>query len=166
MPHAPESDALRDDAFEHARLAQVRAIARRRRRKAPAQVRNVAGRWQGSPTQRQGRLAEAIAGRHLEACGLRLLARNLNCKAGEIDLVALDGAVLVFVEVRARRDAAFGGAAASVNRRKQTRLIRAARYFLPILARRHLAGRVPRCRFDVVSLESGDIRWIRDAFTE
>ena len=166
MQDPPQQTPASDDPFERARQAQTRAIARRRRRTRAPTSANPGKDWQGSPSQRQGRVAEALAGRHLESHGLRLLARNLNCKAGEIDLVALDETVLVFVEVRARRNTAFGGAAASVNRRKQTRLIRAARYFLPILARRHLAGRVPRCRFDVISLESGDIRWIRDAFTE
>jgi putative endonuclease len=92
------------------------------------------------------------------------LARNLRCRAGEIDLVARDGPVLVFVEVRQRRDRRYGGAAASVNRAKQARLIRAARYFLPVLSRAHFAGVQPPCRFDVVSIEDGRIDWIRDAF--
>ncbi len=155
-----------DDPFERARQAQASAIARRRRRAKARPSAAAAVPWRGSPTQRQGRAAETRAGRYLEARGLRLVARNLGCKAGEIDLVVLDGPVLVFVEVRARRDAAFGGAAASVNRGKQARLIQAARYVLPQLARRHFKGRVPACRFDVVSLESGEIDWIRNAFTE
>ena len=154
-----------DDPFERARQAQASAIARRRRAGARTAA-AATGPWRGSPTQRQGRAAETRAGRYLETQGLRLLARNLGCKAGEIDLVALDGAVLVFVEVRARRNAAFGGAAASVNRGKQARLIRAARYVLPLLARRHFKGHAPACRFDVISLEAGEISWIRNAFTE
>lgn len=119
-----------------------------------------------SPTQSTGRDAEHLAARWLEQQGLRVVERNLLCRAGEIDLVALDGAVLVFVEVRKRRSSSHGGAAASVNRSKQRRLLRAAHYFLPQLARRHCAGRIPACRFDVVCMQSGELQWIRHAFTE
>jgi len=119
-----------------------------------------------SPTQNTGHRSETRAALWLEQQGLRVLERNLLCRAGEIDLVALDGEVLVFVEVRHRRSASHGGAAASVNRGKQRRLLRAAGYFLPRLARRHLAGHLPACRFDVVCLEAGRIQWIRHAFTE
>ncbi len=163
---SPEREAAPDDPFERARRAQAGAIARRRRRARARPSPRAAVPDRGSPTQRRGRAAETLAGRYLEERGLRLLARNLNCKAGEIDLVALDGPVLVFVEVRTRRDAAFGGAAASVNRDKQMRLLRAARHFLPLLARRHLGGRIPACRFDVVIIESGAVAWLPAAFTE
>jgi putative endonuclease len=95
---------------------------------------------------------------------LRILALNLHCRAGAIDLVAQDGGTLVFIEVRHRGSLRFGGAAASVNRAKQARLARAAGYFLPHLVRRCFAGRPPACRFDVVALEGAELRWIRDAF--
>lgn len=119
-----------------------------------------------SPTQSAGHASEGRAARWLESQGLRVLERNLLCRAGEIDLVALEGEVLVFVEVRCRGSGSHGGAAASVNRGKQRRLLRAARYFLPTLARRHLQGRTPACRFDVVCIQQGQLEWIRHAFTE
>ena len=119
-----------------------------------------------SPTQHTGHLSETRAALWLEGHGLRVLERNLLCRAGEIDLVALDGDVLVFVEVRHRGSASHGGAAASVNRGKQRRLLRAARYFLPRLAQRHLRGRLPACRFDVVCVQEGRLEWIRHAFCE
>jgi len=119
-----------------------------------------------SPTQDTGHRFETRAALWLEEQGLHVLERNLLCRAGEIDLVALDGEVLVFVEVRHRGSASHGGAAASVNRRKQQRLLRAAGYFLPRLTKYHLGGRHPRCRFDVVCLEAGNIQWIRHAFTQ
>lgn len=119
-----------------------------------------------SPTQKTGHRSENRTALWLERQGLRVLERNLLCRAGEIDLVALDGAVLVFVEVRYRGSASHGGAAASVNRRKQRRLLRAARYFLPGLVRRHFAGRQPACRFDVVCEQGGQLQWIRHAFME
>lgn len=113
-----------------------------------------------------GRRAEDVACQHLEAHGLRLLERNYRCRAGEIDLVMLDGATLVLVEVRSRSTSAHGDAASTVGARKQRRFIRAARHLL--LTRpdyRRLAA-----RFDVVAIDSGGsgepprITWIRDAF--
>ena len=105
--------------------------------------------------------AEDLCADLLRKAGLRLLARNWRCRHGEIDLVAEEGGTLVFAEVRYRRDARFGGAAESVTSAKQGRLIAAARLYL---MRRPEAD----CRFDVLlldSLESGRIRWIRNAFT-
>ncbi|WP_345796883.1 YraN family protein [Castellaniella sp. MT123] len=158
------------DAYARAQQAQGLALRRRRRaartaaRHAPRNDRQGAPPSAGSPSQRQGYAAESLALRHLNARGLRILARNLRCKAGEIDLVACQGSTLVFIEVRQRRDRRHGGATASVNRPKQARLIRAARYFLPLLSARHFAGRTPVCRFDVVSVEGEQIDWIQDAF--
>lgn len=117
-----------------------------------------------SPTQNTGQRSENRAARWLEDQGLQVLERNLLCRAGEIDLVALDGSVLVFVEVRYRGSNSHGGAAASVNRHKQRRLLRAAQYFLPGLVRRHCGGRTPACRFDVVCEQDGRLQWIRHAF--
>ena len=70
----------------------------------------------GAPTQaehlRRGEAAEALAAAHLERHGLRILARNLRCRGGEVDLIAADGAVVVFAEVRLRSNPRFGGAEA------------------------------------------------------
>ena len=117
----------------------------------------------------QGSRAEAAAQRHLLRAGLREVAANANFRLGELDLVMLDdsardGDVLVFVEVRYRRDTRFGGAAMSVDANKQRKLIRAAQQFL--LA--HPRWAQAPCRFDVVEAE-GDpanpqLHWIRDAF--
>ena len=63
-----------------------------------------------------------------------------------------------------RRDARFGGAAASIGAAKQRRLAQAAAYWLPRLAARHWRGVPPAARFDVVAFESGVARWLRDAF--
>ena len=95
-----------------------------------------------------------------------IVAQNLQSRTGEIDLVAVHGDILVFVEVRARGSLEYGGAAASVNRQKQRRLIRTAQFFLPRLAARYFRGATPACRFDVVSLEPGGTVWIKDAFTQ
>ena len=119
-------------------------------------------------TTELGRRAEARAVAHLEASGLKLLERNFRCRGGEIDLVMLEGQTLVLVEVRSRASAAFGGAAASVDGRKQRRLILAAKRLLLVRP----AYRALSARFDVVAFDAANaalastarIDWIRDAF--
>jgi putative endonuclease len=152
-------------AHDLARIAQQKAIRARKRRLARTPPARIA-RTGTSPRQEQGNRAEEHACRHLQAAGATILARNLRCKCGEIDLVALDHGMLAFVEVRYRGGKRYGGAAASVNRRKQRRLILAARYFLPALARRHFGGRTPPCRFDVVAQTGGAMVWLKQAFAE
>jgi len=102
---------------------------------------------------------ERLAESFLVAQGLRVLARNHRCRFGELDLVARNESVLVFVEVRFRHSARFGGAAASVDRRKQQRLIAAAQDYLQI-------NPLPLpCRFDVVAIsKQHEINWIQHAF--
>ncbi|OWT59044.1 YraN family protein [Candidimonas nitroreducens] len=154
--------------LELARIAQRDAIRRRKRRLAaaarPQKPRRAAPSRMPTQAQQNGLQAESQARRWLERSGLRILARNLRCGVGEIDLVGLDGAVLVFIEVRHRRSTQYGGAAASVNRQKQQRLMRAAQYFLPRLSRRYFDCNIPACRFDVVALEPSGLRWYKHAF--
>jgi putative endonuclease len=103
----------------------------------------------------------------LREAGLRILACNFNTRGGEIDIIAREGETLVFVEVRARSNARFSGAAASVNWRKQRRLIHAAHLYL----KQYAEAANPPCRFDVIAFEppqSGaerEVRWIQGAFT-
>jgi putative endonuclease len=106
----------------------------------------------------RGAGAEQAAADYLTARGLRLLARNVRCRGGEIDLVMRDGATLVFVEVRARAGAAFGDAAESITTAKQARIILAARHYL---ARHDIDA---PCRFDAVLFDAGATRWIKSAF--
>lgn len=106
-----------------------------------------------------GAEAEALACRHLERAGLRVVARNYRCPRGEIDLVMDDHGTRVFVEVRYRRSSRFGSPAESVDPRKQSRLLDAARHYL--LAHRE----EPACRFDVVAITPDHgVEWLRDAF--
>ncbi len=114
-----------------------------------------------TPKQRAGDAAEDAAAKHLAAAGCRIVARNARYRDGEVDLVARERDVLVFVEVRMRVSLRFGGAAVSVNTLKQKRIARAAQHWL--LA--EYGERWPACRFDVVTIDgSGTIEWIRDAF--
>jgi putative endonuclease len=113
------------------------------------------------PRHAAGARAEALAAAYLEARGCAVLERNFRCRTGEIDLIARDGDTLVFVEVRLRRRVDYGGAAASIDARKQGKLLAAAAYYLA----RH--ARPPPCRFDAVLLDALDpprIEWLRDAF--
>lgn len=112
-----------------------------------------------------GARAESIAARWLVQQGLHVLTRNYRIHGGEIDLVCQDGPCLVFVEVRLRRQAQFGGAAASITVSKQRRLIQAAQHYL---VRRYVTGNYPVCRFDCVllrTLDSADVEWIQNAFS-
>ncbi|MCL4761048.1 MAG: YraN family protein [Burkholderiales bacterium] len=106
-----------------------------------------------------GERGETLAAAFLERHGLAIVARNVRNRFGEIDIVARDGATLVFVEVRLRRSQAFGGAAASIAGPKRARLARAASCYLATL------DGVPPCRFDAVLLDGLDaarIEWLRD----
>jgi putative endonuclease len=109
--------------------------------------------------------AETLALQHLQRHGLALVCRNYRVArgprshGGEIDLIVRerDGTV-VFVEVRSRADATFGGALASVTARKQHRLVFAAQHYLAGLSR------LPPCRFDVVAIDGDAVQWVRAAF--
>ena len=115
----------------------------------------------GPSPKARGDAAEDLALAHLRAAGLVLVTRNYRTPGrggGEIDLVMRDGATLVFVEVRRRRNARHGGAIASVGWVKQRRIVFAARHFLLRW------GAPPPCRFDIVGVEDGRCTWVRAAF--
>jgi len=97
--------------------------------------------------RRVGVQGEAVARRFLEKIGFRIVEENFTCPLGEIDLIAEDGDVLVFVEVKARRSVRFGGPAEAVHARKQRQILRVAEAYL-----RERRLRVP-CRVDVVAVE-------------
>ncbi len=116
-------------------------------------------RLSGNETARQitGAAGEGRALDYLQEQGLALVEQNFRCKSGEIDLIMRHGQTLVFVEVRARADKRFGGAAASVTPAKQRRLIRAAQFYL----QRFRA--MPACRFDVIAIDAGVLSWLKNA---
>ena len=109
-----------------------------------------------------GAQAEQTAARYLQQQGLQLVESNYRCRFGEIDLILRDGKILVFAEVRMRSSGDFGGAAASIDSRKQAKLIRAAQSYLANISN------IPACRFDAVLLKSAegleDIEWVKNAF--
>lgn len=120
-------------------------------------------RWEESDSTRgRGAAAESFAASWLAGKGYRVLATNVTTRAGEIDIVAVDGETLVFVEVKARVRRDFGPAIAAVGLDKQRRVARAASAWL---ATNTWSG---ACRFDVVGLDRGvdgwDVTHLPDAF--
>ena len=112
-----------------------------------------------------GSQAENLALQHLTQQGLELVERNYHCRGGEIDLIMLDKATLVFVEVRYRKSTSFGSALESVNHAKQKRIIHTAQHFL----QRQTSNYSQSCyRFDVVAISpeehTPEINWLKDAF--
>jgi len=114
-----------------------------------------------------GNRYESEATEMLIANGMHILSRNYYAKTGEIDIIALDGEYLVFIEVRSRSNPHFLSAAGSVDRRKQLKILRTAQIFRQ---RNKQLAHLP-CRFDVIAFESRQSgnkdthRWIRSAFT-
>ena len=111
--------------------------------------------------KKSGNEAEQQACIHLQAHGLKLLYKNFSTKAGEVDLIMRDGETLVFVEVRYRKNADFGGAAASVTLKKQQRIIKAS------LSYQQKHDPQSSMRFDVVAIEGDnkELDWIKNAFS-
>ena len=118
-----------------------------------------------SRQQQSGRRAEQLASDFLRAQGLEILERNYLRRLGELDIIAREAGVLVIAEVRSRASDAYGGAAASVGRAKQLRIVRAASQ---MLQQRAELRRLP-VRFDVIVVSdplgaTPRIEWIRHAF--
>jgi len=110
-------------------------------------------------TQQLGKDAENTAAQFLIKQQLRVITRNYLCRGGEIDLIMQEGQYLVFIEVRMRSHSQFGSALASVDWRKQARLIHTAQHYL-------LKHPWPGpCRFDVIAVsQQGKCEWIKNAF--
>ena len=124
-----------------------------------------AGGREPRSTKAIGDEAESLALAHLQRQGLVLVQRNYRVAGGphargaELDLILRDrDGTLVFVEVRARAAAGHGGALASVTGLKQRRIVRAAQHYLLRLPS------PPPCRFDVVAIDAGQVRWVKAAF--
>ena len=113
-----------------------------------------------------GAYYEQAAGRYLEQLGYEILEYNYRCRSGEIDIIAKDGAYVVFCEVKYRADSRKGDPLEAVDARKQNVIFRCAMYYL---AEHHLND-VP-CRFDVIGIQGQDgsedakVTYIKNAFT-
>ncbi len=114
------------------------------------------------PKMELGIKAEKLAKQYLEQQGLVMLTRNFHCRGGEIDLIMQQEKNLVFVEVRYRKNTAFGSPAETVTKTKQKKIITAANYYLTSCGQHDMS-----CRFDVVAITGqhpAEIEWITDAF--
>lgn len=112
-------------------------------------------------SREQGRAFEILAGQYLQQQGLQVVASNVSCRYGEIDLVCKDQACLVFVEVKYRKDSRFGSAAAMVTAAKQEKLRSTAHWYLQQQQWRGAA------RFDVLAIEGEtpyQFSWLKNAF--
>lgn len=128
-----------------------------------AQIPARTGRPRQLTRKQTGDAWEATARGWLERKGLRFIAANVRERGGEIDLIMREGNTTVFVEVRFRRSALFGGAAASVTRSKQHKLLQTARLWL---ARHNGSFDTVDCRFDVLAFTENDVEWFKDAFND
>ncbi|MCF8051826.1 MAG: YraN family protein [Desulfobacterales bacterium] len=115
--------------------------------------------------QRQllGQKGERLAAWYLKLCGYRVLEQNYRNRIGEIDIIAREGATLVFVEVKARKDDRFGPPKAAVTLKKQQKISQTALAYL-----KETRQMDRRARFDVVSIQMAQvpprIELIRNAF--
>jgi putative endonuclease len=117
---------------------------------------------------KQGKDAEAACSRYLKSQGLKLVNKNFSCRFGEIDIIMLDKKVLVFVEVRFRKNNNFGGALESITPGKQQKLRNTAELYL------QQNRQYENARFDVVAMSSNTqtrlgkqqytFDWISNAF--
>jgi putative endonuclease len=117
------------------------------------------------PSDELGQYGEELAAAHLSAAGMRVLARNWRCREGEIDIIALDGDALVFVEVKARSGNGFGEPAEAVGPVKARRIRGLACRWLVD----HRPPGAHDLRFDVVSVvrrrgQAPELLHLRDAF--
>ncbi len=113
--------------------------------------------------QQFGKESEQLAATYLKRKGYRIIETNYRCPVGEIDIIARQKGILVFVEVKARRSSRFGSPKAAVTATKQRKLSMAA---LDYLKRENLIN--ARARFDVVAIDTTggkpDIEVVTNAF--
>ncbi|MBC8210951.1 MAG: YraN family protein [Gammaproteobacteria bacterium] len=114
----------------------------------------------------KGDYFEQLALHWLQQQGLRMIEQNFNCRFGEIDLIMLDASTVCFIEVKYRKNNAFGGTAFSIPRSKQEKITRSALSFIAT----HKACQHSNYRFDALLIEPGTsgteyrYEWIRNAF--
>jgi len=126
-------------------------------------VKGVRKKSNKTPKMASGDHAEDLALKFLKQKKFKLEQRNFNCRYGEIDLIMWDQEYLVFIEVRYRASLNYGGALASINYAKQTKLRRAAEFYLLSTKRSDCA-----CRFDILCINGNfnnpEYEWITNAF--
>ena len=121
--------------------------------------------WTKWTTRQQGNATEKLAQQYLQQQGLTPITTNFSSRYGEVDLIMSDNNCLVFVEVKYRQSAQFGGPLAAVSKQKQTKLIKTSQIYMQ---QQHLNEYNTHYRFDMVgllgSLNSPEIIWLKNAF--
>jgi putative endonuclease len=116
------------------------------------------------PENQTGQIAENIAANYLSQQGLKQIDRNFRCRFGEIDLIGLDQKILVFIEVRYRKNETYLAVVETIDQRKCRKLIITSKYFL----NKHRNYQSYQCRYDVIAitgeLDEPAIEWIKNAF--
>lgn len=107
-----------------------------------------------------GRAGEIEASKLLKKNGYEILEMNFRTRLGEADIIAKQGEVIVFVEVKTRSDESFGAPSEAVNYKKREKYFRVATEYL---LKKGLNDKP--CRFDVIEIENGKINHIIDAFS-
>lgn len=110
----------------------------------------------------KGAAYETLAAKYLESLGYDILARNYYGRRGELDLIAQEGGILVFIEIKYRKNGTAGQPWEAVDKRKQFRMVNTAKEYM---MEKHLSMQTP-CRFDVVSILGREITLYKNAFGE
>ena len=111
-------------------------------------------------TRKIGNAYEDLACEHLEDCGMKIISRNYRVKIGEIDIIAKDENILVFIEVKYRKNTDFGGAEFAISYAKKNKIRRVAEWFLS--ERGYPANTI--CRFDAVLIDGTEITHVKNAW--
>jgi len=115
-------------------------------------------------TNQTGKTAENIAANYLANQNVKIITRNFHSRFGEIDLIAMNQEILLFIEVRYRKNEHFLTAIETIDQRKCNKIIITSEYYL----NKHKKYQSHLCRYDVITL-TGDlngpvIEWIKNAF--
>jgi putative endonuclease len=110
--------------------------------------------------RRQGNDFEKLAAEYLKRQGMKIIKLNFYCKMGEVDIIALDGSYLVFVEVKYRKNTSKGSGFEAVAFNKMRKISRVADYYMYS----HHVGGNTSVRFDVVVIEEGHLKHLKNAF--
>ena len=106
----------------------------------------------------RGAQGEETARTYLEQHGLKFEANNVRYRFGELDLIMRDNQYWVFVEVKFRSNARFGGAISAVSTKQMSRIRLAANHYLQL-------NKIDApCRFDVIAIDNDKIQWLKAAF--
>lgn len=114
--------------------------------------------------QSSGKQAEELAANYLAEQNIEIVTRNFHSRFGEIDLIALDKEILLFIEVRYRKDEHFLAAIETIDQHKCKRIVITSEYYL----NKHKKYQSNLCRYDVITitgaLDKPVIEWIKNAF--